>query len=82
MPVWAVEVAGATLSEDLRIKTPNDARVGLARLGVVDLTGRETRVMSAPAPEGFSSVARKRFGCPVAPLCAPNGQITLADLQP
>ena len=76
----AVEVADGTLDTDLAAKARLYAGAGIGEYWVIDLAGRTLIVHRAPGPEGYADTRARARSEAVAPACAPDAAVLLADL--
>lgn len=77
--ILVVEIANATLNQDLRPKARLYAMHGVADYWVVDIPNRLIHVHREPGAEGYGSVVARPWTEPVAALSAPALTLSLPE---
>jgi hypothetical protein len=74
-----IEVADTTLGFDARTKAGLYGRAGVGEYWVLDITGRQMFVYRDPRDGQYASVVEYSADESVAPLCAPESPLRVAD---
>lgn len=78
-----VEVSDSTLTKDRTKKAEDYAKAGISDYWIVNLVDRQLEVYRDPSPEGaYQSILILGPAKSIAPLNAPNAQISVTDLLP
>ncbi len=75
-----VETAHSSLEDDLTIMAAIYAAAGVPEYWVVDLENQRLVVFREPDASGYGARRTVRVGESIAPLCAPDAAIAIADL--
>ena len=76
----AIEIAASTLDGDLKGKAKLYARAGLPEYWVVDIDGRIVHRHREPSGTGYRERAKVGWSEEIAPLCAPDAVLVMADV--
>jgi Uma2 family endonuclease len=77
-----VEVAGASLERDQRVKLPLYAKAGIPEVWLIDLSDRSITVHRQPSARGFDRIARQTGEAVVACEAFPELEATVNELVP
>lgn len=77
-----IEIADTSLAHDLGRKAGIYARYGLSEYWVVDLSARQTHVLTAPSEGVYGEVAVVPFDRPLTPRGLPQLAVQFDDLVP
>lgn len=75
-----VETASSSLKDDTTVMAGIYAAAGVADYWVVDLDHQKLVVFRKPGPDGYAETLTVEPGNAIAPLCAPDAAIAVADL--
>lgn len=80
--VLAVEIADTSLHMDRGVKAALYARFGVPEYWVVNLRDNQVEVFREPSSSGYRLTEVKSSGETIAPIAAPQAQISVARLLP